>query len=196
MSESATLYEVAPEGGKVTLRLDAGLYPLDVVYGASYVFIDRAYVLLGRDGDAITVDFASKDEGADEAALRALAGDFSNELLSQALRRRITESNGPLLEAIVSAALAGASGTASPASFLDDDEEDDDDLDFLDDPLGIAVPWEDKFTAEGKAGAQGDGQAAAEAAPDAEDAGASGEASEATAEGASGEAAAPTEEGA
>ena len=166
MSESATLYEVAPEGGKVTLRLDAGLYPLDVVYGASYVFIDRAYVLLGREGDAITVEFASKDEAVDEAALRALAGDFSNELLSQALRRRITESNGPLLEAIVTAALAGASGTATPAAFLDDDE-DDDDLDFLDDPLGIAVPWEDKFTPEGE--------------PDAADSGAEGSADEAAA---------------
>jgi len=158
MSESPTLHEVAPEGGKVTLRLDAGLYPLDVIYGASYVFIDRAYVLLGRDGDTITVDFAAKEEGADEAALRALAGDFSNELLSQALRRRITESNGPLLEAIVTAALAGASGTASPAAFLDDDEEDDDDLDFLDDPLGIAVPWEDKFTGDAKESAKGEGE--------------------------------------
>jgi hypothetical protein len=27
---------------------------------------------------------------------------------------------------------------------------DDDDLDFLDDPLGIAVPWEEKFSKEAR----------------------------------------------
>ena len=29
--------------------------------------------------------------------------------------------------------------------------DDDDDLDFLDDPLGIAVPWEEKFSKEARA---------------------------------------------
>lgn len=133
--------------GKLILRLDEGLYPLDVVYGAAYVFIDRAYVLLDRDGDAITVTLDAKGQVADDE-LRAIAGEFGNELLSQALRREITRENQGILESIVSQALAGATGAAVPSAFLDD-EEDDDDLDFLDDPLGIAVPWEERFKKQG-----------------------------------------------
>ena len=135
--------------GKLVLALDKGLYPLDVIYGAAYVFIDRAYILLGRDGENITVEIAAKDE-TDEATMRAMAGDFSNELLSQALRRKITKANQTILETIVSQALAGATGAMVPSSF-DDDDDDDDDLDFLDDPLGIAVPWEERFKKRGSA---------------------------------------------
>jgi His-Xaa-Ser system protein HxsD len=137
--------------GKLVLSLDKGLYPLEVIYGAAYIFIDRAYVLLGKAGDAVTVEIATK-AGGDEAALRALAGEFGNELLSQALRRRITKENQNILETIVSQALAGATGAMVPSAFEDD--EDDDDLDFLDDPLGIAVPWEERFKKRGSAPAQ------------------------------------------
>lgn len=137
--------------GKLVLSLDKGLYPLEVIYGASYIFIDRAYVLLGKVDDSITVEIATKDD-RDEAALRALAGEFGNELLSQALRRRITKENQNILETIVSQALAGATGAMVPSAFEDD--EDDDDLDFLDDPLGIAVPWEERFKKRGSAPAQ------------------------------------------
>ncbi len=137
--------------GKLVLSLDKGLYPLEVIYGASYIFIDRAYVLLGKVDDSIIVEIATKD-GQDDAALRALAGEFSNELLSQALRRRITKENQNILETIVSQALAGATGAMVPSAFEDD--EDDDDLDFLDDPLGIAVPWEERFKKRGSAPTQ------------------------------------------
>ena len=137
--------------GKLVLSLDEGLYPLDVIYGAAYIFIDRAYVLLGRNGDQVTVEFAAKDEDTDEAALRAIAGDFGNELLSQALRRRITQENQGILETIVSQALAGATGAVVPSAFEDEGE---DDLDFLDDPLGIAVPWEERFKKRGSAPAE------------------------------------------
>ncbi len=136
--------------GKLVLSLHKSLYPLDVVYGAAYIFIDRAYVLLDRQGDRVIVEIAHKDDDAGAEALRSLAGEFSNELLSQALRRRITKENQNVLETIVSQALAGATGAMVPSAF-DDDEEEDDDLDFLDDPLGIAVPWEERFKKRGSA---------------------------------------------
>lgn len=140
---------LSSQDGKLVLSLDKGLYPLDVIYGAAYIFIDRAYVLLGKDGDHIVVELAAKDADTDDEGLRAMAGEFSNELLSQALRRRITRENQNILETIVSQALAGATGAMVPAAFEDDD--DDDDLDFLDDPLGIAVPWEERFKKRGSA---------------------------------------------
>lgn len=138
--------------GKLVLALDKGIYPLDVIYGAAYVFIDRAYVLLGKVDDKITVEIAAKNAGTSDDALRAMVGDFGNELLSQALRKKITRDNQQILETIVSQALAGATGAMVPSEF--DDDDDDDDLDFLDDPLGIAVPWEERFKKRGSAPAQ------------------------------------------
>lgn len=140
--------------GTATLSLDPGLYPIDVIYGAAYALIDRAYVLLDRE--ALAGDEAEKarkhgrflvhlraKRQMDEEALSAMSGDFGNELLSQALRRKVVKQNGKIIEEIVTQAIAGAAGAALPQDFVDDD--DDDDLDFLDDPLGIAVPWEEKF---------------------------------------------------
>jgi len=140
MSES-TVMHVDAERGLATLTLDRHIYPLDVVYGAAYVFIDRAYVLLDRDAQGRIVMQVSPKDGGDGDALRALAGDVANELLAQALRRKVMRHNRAIVEAIVTQALAGATG-ALAAPPLDDE---DDDLDFLDDPLGIAVPWEEKF---------------------------------------------------
>ncbi len=129
-----------------TLSLDNGVYPLDVVYGAAYALIDRCYVLLDKDGDGrgsrMLVHLRGK-KPLDEAGLQALSGEFGNELLSQALRRKIIKQNGAIIEEIVTTAIAGAAGAAMPTDFVV--EEEDDDLDFLDDPLGIAVPWEEKF---------------------------------------------------
>jgi len=141
-----SILQLDPQTGIAEVALERNLYPLDVIYGAAYVLIDRAYLLLDRrasDG-RITVRIESRD-GADESALRALVGEFSNELLNQALRRKITRQNKVELEAIVTQALAGATGALLPGDM------DDDDLDFLDDPLGIAVPWEEKFSKEARA---------------------------------------------
>ena len=131
----------------ITLSLDASLYPAEIVYGAAYVFIDRAYVLLDRTSAAvksqgrILVHLRGKSK-LDAAGLEALAGEFGNEMLSQALRRKIVKQNHKLIEDITAQAIAGAAGGILPTDFLGGD---DDGMDFLDDPLGIAVPWEDKF---------------------------------------------------
>jgi His-Xaa-Ser system protein HxsD len=137
--------------GKLVLSLDKGIYPLDVIYGASYVFIDRAYILLGKVDDKTTVEITAKIASTSEDAMKAMVGEFGNELLSQALRKKITRDNQQILETIVSQALAGATGAMVPSEF---DDDDDDDLDFLDDPLGIAVPWEERFKKRGSAPAQ------------------------------------------
>ncbi len=138
--------------GSATLSLDPGLYPIDVIYGAAYALIDRAYVLLDREpiegGPGVKAKRSGRflvhlraKRAVDEAALQKMSGDFGNELLSQALRRKVVKQNGKIIEEIVTQAIAGAAGAALPQDFVDDD----DDLDFLDDPLGIAVPWEEKF---------------------------------------------------
>ncbi|MCO4761012.1 MAG: hypothetical protein KC502_05875 [Myxococcales bacterium] len=147
-----TLERFDADSNTAVLSLDAGIYPLDAVYGAAYALIDRAYVLLDKEaraegkGSRFLIQLRGKIK-LDQAAAQALSGEFGNELLSQALRRKVVKQNGGLIEEIVTQAIAGATGASLPQDFLDDD---DDDLDFLDDPLGIAVPWEEKFKKDGK----------------------------------------------
>jgi His-Xaa-Ser system protein HxsD len=130
------------EEGSVHLTVDETLYPLDALYGAAFVFIDRCYVLLDRPAPGrLRVVLSPKDGEADRAGLRAMAGEFANELLSNAWRHQITRDNRATIEAVTMQAIAGAMGPPS----LDELE----DFDFSDepfeDPLGIAQSWEEKY---------------------------------------------------
>lgn len=154
MAKSSTRHTIEHldvEAGTMTLALDPGLYPIDVIYGAAYVLIDRCYVLLDRaqgekgKGGRYLVHLRGKSP-LDKAGLEAISGEFGNELLSQALRRKINRANAKVIEEIVTQAIAGAAGAGLPQDFVDDE----DDMDFLDDPLGIAVPWEEKFSKKKK----------------------------------------------
>ncbi len=125
----------------VSITLDSTLYPLQAIYGASYVFIDRCYVFLERAAeDRIRVVLAARESVEDEQALRALVGEFANELLSCAWRHQITEDNRVTIETVTMQAIAGAMGEPS----LDDLANFDFTDEALDDPLGIAQSWEEK----------------------------------------------------
>lgn len=129
----------------LTLSLDVGLYPRGVLYAAAYVFLDRAYVLLDRDGTRFLVHLRGK-QPLDETTLRAMAGEFENELLAQALRLKVSKANQRIIEDITSLAIAGAvGGSRSGDAAADDlmiDMQDPAADGFLDDPLGLATPWE------------------------------------------------------
>lgn len=125
----------------VQLQLDAGLYPLQAIYGAAYIFIDRCYVFLERpQPDQVRVVLTAKGGQADAGALRALVGEFANELLGCAWRHQITLDNRVLLETVTMQAIAGAMGQPS----LDDLASFDFSDQGFDDPLGIALSWEEK----------------------------------------------------
>ncbi len=129
------------ENNRVDVIVEKSLYPLDAIYGAAYVFVDRCYLLLDAP-DATTVKVSLSGREALEAeALRALAGEFANELLAQAWRRRVVEQNQPVIEAVAARALAGSLATPP----LDNLDRIDFSADAFDDPLGIAVPWEEKY---------------------------------------------------
>ncbi len=126
----------------VSLLVDESLYPLEAVYGAAYVFLDRCYVLLDRpEPQRCRVTLAPKAGDADEATLRAMAGELGNELLSCAWRHQITQANRATLEAVTMQALAGALGPPS----LDDLKDFDFSEEPFEDPLGIGLSWEEKY---------------------------------------------------
>jgi His-Xaa-Ser system protein HxsD len=131
--------------GSVRVEFDESLYPKDAIYGAAYVFIDRCYVHLDRVGDRrIQVALKAKKAGVDT---QALAGEFENELLGQAWRRQIVEENRQFIESITTRALGGAAGPPGLDELLamDIGEET-----AFEDPLGIAMSWEEKYKKKGK----------------------------------------------
>jgi His-Xaa-Ser system protein HxsD len=97
--------------GRVVVRVDAAVYPLDAVYGAAYEMLDRAWVFLGAVKGGVAVELRRKAAGGD---LEALAGDFGDRLLDHALRVSLAREHGAMRELIVSRALAGAGGAPEP----------------------------------------------------------------------------------
>ncbi len=145
----ADLVEVEPAEGAIRLRVESALYPLDALYGAAYVFIDRCYVLLDRPTESsYRVTLTPKKAGGTEAALRELVGEFVNELLSCAWRAKIAQESRATIEAVTAQALSGARGAPS----LDDLQKYDFSDDTFDDPLGIAKSWEEKYKKKAEGG--------------------------------------------
>ena len=138
----AELVSADLDQGSVSIMVDATLYPLEALYGAAYIFIDRCYVLLDKaDAAHFRIVLAPKKGDADEKAVRSLVGEFSNELLSCAWRSKITDQNRALIEAVTRETFAGAMGPPS----LDDLAEFDFTEEPFEDPLGIAQSWEEKY---------------------------------------------------
>jgi His-Xaa-Ser system protein HxsD len=134
-------------GGAAKLHVDATLYPLDALYGAAYVFIDRCFVFLERaQAGTIVVTLSPKKGTPSEDTLRALAGEFGNELLSCAWRQQITEANRAQISAVTNQAIAGALGPPSLEQLANFDFTDAP----LEDPLGIAQSWEEKYKKKDK----------------------------------------------
>ncbi len=133
---SEPTYELSER--RVRLSVDESIYDLDVIMGAAYLFIDRCYVYLDREADRRVAVVLRTREPTTESALETLAGHFANELLNQALRKNIGESNAKIREFIMAKALFSAEGPSTIDKLLaelDAEEMATDDLD-------IPVPWE------------------------------------------------------
>lgn len=145
---ATTSTQVDADANAVTIQVQTSTYSSDAIMGAAYVFIDRCYVWLDANhgGDDYMIRLSGRD-AMDADALDALAGEFANELLAQALRQRIADQNRPLLETVVGRAVHGAMGPVSAEPDFDLSELEALDLDDepFEDPLGIAMSWEDKY---------------------------------------------------
>jgi His-Xaa-Ser system protein HxsD len=123
----------------VKLLIDPKIYPPEAIYGAGYVFIDQAYLFLtSRSSGKIEVSLKGKKK-LSKKQLESLAGEFSNELLNYTLRINLAKYNKKIREYVVSRALFSAVETEKinqekPRRFV-----------YEKDPLGIAIPWEEKY---------------------------------------------------
>jgi len=126
----------------VAMRVDAKAYPVDAIYGAAYIFLDRCWVLLDRpDGGHVRVTLAWKGDPA-EGALHGAVDEFAEELVSCAWRAGLAKDTRALIEGATSKAHSGGEVGAGPS--LDDLASYDFGGKALEDPLALAQSWEDK----------------------------------------------------
>lgn len=145
-----------PEGGQesrlgfslgpdhISFEVDESAYPLDAVYGACYLFLEKCFVYLSRSKPQVVDVRLTSREAATPAGLDALAGEFVNELLSQATRLRLSQATARIREYYTAAALRAASSAPSIDELLAELESEE----LGEDPLEIMVPWEEKHAAK------------------------------------------------
>jgi len=124
----------------ISFEADETLYPLEAIYGACYLFLERCFVYLSRPRAAVVAVRLTSRQPATPAELDALAGEFANELLSQATRLRLSQSTARIREYYTAAALRAATSAPSVDELLAELESEE----LLEDPLEIMVPWEEK----------------------------------------------------
>ena len=125
---------------KIKTIVDLKIYPLEAIYGAAYVFVDKAYIFLdSQEEGKVEIFFRAKDD-ANLPELEKIEGEFMNELLNYTLRLKLSESNKKIREYVVEQALFSALGREEGILKTADEK-----FEFEDDPLGIAIPWEDKY---------------------------------------------------
>jgi His-Xaa-Ser system protein HxsD len=146
----------APEGGQesrlgfslapdhISFDVDQSVYPLDAVYGACYLFLEKCFIYLSRSKPDV-VDVRLTPRGpATPPELDALAGEFANEILSQATRLRLSQATARIREYYTAAALRAAASAPSIDELLAELESEE----LGEDPLEIMVPWEEKHGAK------------------------------------------------
>lgn len=139
-TENALVDEIrwVEDGQRVALTLDESIYPMDAIYGAAYLFVDRCYVFLTRSGDRM-VEVRLKPKGErNPALLEALAGELANELLNQVLRVRIGDSTRKIREYYMARAFFSTSTQSSIDQLLAELDQEE----LAEDDLEIKVPWE------------------------------------------------------
>ncbi len=130
-------YSEKIEKDKIEFVFNLQNYSVDALYGAAYAFLDKAYIFFdNKSPKKILVSLKSK-KNSTKKQLENLKDEFLNELLSCETRARLSKNNKKIREFIVGQALFSAVGES--------EEDFDDSFNSEDDPLGIAVPWEEKY---------------------------------------------------
>lgn len=135
------------KNNSLVLKINTKIYSPEAIYKTCYIFIDRAYLFL--DGDPkreIEVKIKGQKK-LRKIELEKIAGEFMNELLNNSLRMKLSRENAKIRERIIGQALFSAVSHQSNSSETNDADDifEDSESSSEDDPLGIAVPWEEKY---------------------------------------------------
>jgi His-Xaa-Ser system protein HxsD len=119
------------DGDIALISVNPRIYPLDVVYYAAYSLLDRAYVLL--DGDP-KEEIIAEIKPKREQSIEQLATQFNEELLNYSVYKSQIEKNNAIRQVFIQRALL------TNGFEIKKPQED-----FIGDPEGIAIPWENKY---------------------------------------------------
>ncbi len=125
--------------------VDETVYSLEAIYGGAYLFVDRCFVFLSRPRPQVVNVRLTSRAPATSAELEVLAGEFMNEMLSQATRLRLSHAAARIREYYTAAALRAAASAPSVDDLLAELDAEE----LGDDPLEISVPWEGKQSDKG-----------------------------------------------
>jgi His-Xaa-Ser system protein HxsD len=134
----------AEEMDKHLFTVDKSMFRRSVVLRACHAFLDKCYVELAA-GDDKDWHVTLQCKGERSARKEELEGEFRNSLINEAFRDALMERAQATKDLIVAKALFGAdvtSGTQNSDALPSLDSELDD---YEADPLGIAIPWEEKY---------------------------------------------------
>jgi len=140
---------VAVEQGKGALQLtvDTAGYPVGIIRRAAFSFVEPFFVFVNTaDEGKLAITLAPKHDG-DDVPGDETAEEFVNELKNQVLRDKLLKATRPVRELVIGRALFSASADLGDP-FADEFDFMDEGGDFLEDPLGIAVSWEQKYGKE------------------------------------------------
>jgi His-Xaa-Ser system protein HxsD len=124
----------------VIVSVNPSIYPLEVVYSAAYMFLDKVYVFIdGNTDKEIFVKLKPKLKPKNKGKyLEELAGLFNNELVNYSVYVIQAARSSSIRDAIIRVALAVEKTEETEE---ESEEESEEEKSFVEDPLGIAKPW-------------------------------------------------------
>lgn len=93
---------------KLVILIDRNLYSLEAIYGASYVFLEKAYIQLKKNNDSEIKIFLKSKKPMKKSEIDNLGDEFMNELLNFSFKNQIAQNNKKIREYIIGRALASA----------------------------------------------------------------------------------------
>ena len=108
--------------GELSIDVDVGIYPLQVLFRVCYAYTDQCYLFLtsANDGQVVRVRFARRSAVCN---LETIVGEFSNELINQRVRLEIANETRAIRELIVAQAFTEADlieRSGSEGSYIED----------------------------------------------------------------------------
>ena len=145
----------------ITISVNPKIYPLDVIYTTAYVFLDNYYIIIDGDPEKeiLIRVFPKAEDSSGGKPHENIEKEFNNMLINYSLYKVQSERSSEVRKYIMQRALATAELSSSPVaagSKEPDESTQFTDADFIDDPEGIAIPWEEKFGKKKKDGDQHD----------------------------------------
>ena len=124
----------------VIISINPKIFPLEVIYSAAYMLLDRAHIIIdGNPKKKILVQLKAKKKDD----LTKLAYEFNDELINYSVYVVQAARTSGIRQAIVQRALGVVEEYEKELKEAESNqkEEEIEEIDFVEDPLGIAKPW-------------------------------------------------------